>query len=119
MKRPDDTVVPAAPADEPEPFNDFESLKVLSGANAGNGFQWDPFVMVVVYALLRLVGVVLLPFRSRPPQLDVLPVRNTRVDVAPRGDVALVGVDLVDGSAPRPPGIGADADVAPTDARED
>jgi hypothetical protein len=119
MKRPDDTVVPAAPADESEPFNDFESLKWLSGVNAGNGFQWDPLVMLGVYGLLRLIGVVLLPFRSRPPKVDVLPVGNARVHVAARSDVAFVGADLGGGSGPRPPGIGADADVAPTDARED
>jgi hypothetical protein len=36
----------------------------MAGVNAVNGCPWDPAMMLVVYGLLRLVGLLLSPLRA-------------------------------------------------------
>jgi len=53
-----DDVGPGAPGSE------WESFKWMAGVNAANGCPWDPAMMLVVYGLLRLVGLLLSPLRA-------------------------------------------------------
>ena len=52
----------------PEPpagVNDLESLMAVTRANATNGWPWELPVVLVVYGLLRAVGVIRAALRIR------------------------------------------------------
>lgn len=46
------------------PGSEWESVKWMAGVNAANGWPWDLSMMLVVYGLLRLVGLLLSPLRA-------------------------------------------------------
>jgi hypothetical protein len=54
-------VTPAASGSE------WESVKRLAAVDAANGWPWDLAMMLVVYALLRLLGLLVSPFLPQRP----------------------------------------------------
>ena len=51
---------------EPQaPVDDLESLMAVTRANAANGWPWELPLVLVVYGLLRVVGVVRAALRIR------------------------------------------------------
>ena len=50
---------------EKVPGREWESLKRLAAYDAANGWPWDIAWMLVIYGLLRLIGFLVPPPRSR------------------------------------------------------
>jgi hypothetical protein len=48
------------------PGGDWESIKRLAANDAANGWPWDIAYMLVIYGLLRLIGLLVSPLVRKP-----------------------------------------------------
>ena len=44
--------------------SDFEAIRGLATVDAANGWPWDFGIVLLLYGFLRLIGLVLAPFRA-------------------------------------------------------